>query len=860
MTQGIVAANKLSLRWLILLVALVASIACTSTVPMEPTVVSGVSWNLSQHRSKTLSKIHYRLHFDIPENIDQDIHARLQLSFDINSRSKPLQLDFTGPEESITKLLSNGIKTAFEVRNEHIVVPTSALRKGHNVIDIEFVAGQSSLNRNPEFLYTLFVPDRARTAFPLFDQPDLKAKYDLTLLLPPQWTALSNAPLLSVQRDEKSARYQFATSDLTSSYLFSFVAGKFKTVTRSRGDRSMTLLHRETDPEKVSRNLDDIFNLHWRAIEWLESYTGIDYPFQKFDFALIPSFQYGGMEHVGAIQYRASSLLLDESPAEALLLNRASLIAHETAHMWFGNLVTMKWFDDVWTKEVFANFMAAKIVNPNFPKIDHDLSFLLRHYNSAFSVDRSSGANPIRQQLLNLNQAGNLYGPIIYNKAPIMMRQLEMLLGEDKFRLGMREYLKNYVFGNATWPQLIEILDSKTETDLAAWSQVWVNTAGRPHFELNKDKDHGYSIQQKDPLSRDRIWPQRFSLSTGSEAGRSSIDVSSQSRKTGLDSTFMDNSSRLLFNSDGLGYGLFPADIDIFQPSENLNDIERGSALVNHFENLLEENSDDALEYYSVLQDMVNRERNPLLRRLIVSQLLRIHHSFLSDQQQNARQLETENILWRAMLEQKKSSDVKTLFDAFAAVANTPDGLKRVYDAWTDKSAPTLLKLAENDYIALAETLAIRLPDQSGAIVAKQLERIDNPDNRRRFEFIAPTLSADVAVRDAFFASLADEKQRNTERWVLDALANLHHHSRVNQSRAYILPSLDLLEELQRTGDIFFPAGWLNATLRNHRSESAIETVDNFLATRPNYNGQLRMKILQAVDFPRRAARVRKEH
>ena len=121
------------------------------------------------------------------------------------------------------------------------------------------------------------------------------------------------------------------------------------------------------------------------------------------------------MEHVGAIQYRADTLFLDESPSQTELLGRASLIAHETAHMWFGNLVTMEWFDDVWLKEVFANFVAAKIVNPTFTEINHDLSFMVRHYPSAYSVDSTGGANAIRQRLSNLNEAGTLYGNIIYN-------------------------------------------------------------------------------------------------------------------------------------------------------------------------------------------------------------------------------------------------------------------------------------------------------------------------------------------------------------------------------------------------------------------------------------------------------------
>ena len=146
------------------------------------------------------------------------------------------------------------------------------------------------------------------------------------------------------------------------------------------------------------------------------------------------------MEHPGAIFYNAAALLLPESATRQQLLARDSVIAHETAHMWFGDLVTMTWFDDVWMKEVFANFMAAKIVNPRFPDLDHDLRFLHTHYPAAYEVDRTAGANPIRQPLKNLRDAGSLYGAIVYLNSPIVMRQLELLLGEPALRDALREY------------------------------------------------------------------------------------------------------------------------------------------------------------------------------------------------------------------------------------------------------------------------------------------------------------------------------------------------------------------------------------------------------------------------------------
>src|SRR5690606_14648667 len=122
---------------------------------------------------------------------------------------------------------------------------------------------------------------------------------------------------------------------------------------------------------------------HEEAIDWPEKYTGIPHPFPKFDIVVIPSLQYGGMQHPGAVFYKASSLSLSKSSTLNEKMGRANLIAHETAHMWFGDLVTMPWFDDVWLKEVFANFMAAKISNPQFPDVNHDLQFLMTHYPAA---------------------------------------------------------------------------------------------------------------------------------------------------------------------------------------------------------------------------------------------------------------------------------------------------------------------------------------------------------------------------------------------------------------------------------------------------------------------------------------------
>ena len=253
-------------------------------------------------------------------------------------------------------------------------------------------------------------------------------------------------------------------------------------------------------------------------------------------------------------------------------------------------------------------------------------------------------------------------------------------------------------------------------------------------------------------------------------------------------------------------------------------------------------------EYFTALLGIAERETNQLLLGLALDQLTTIYWRLLPTDARLAAAADLETTLWQSMLVQTEASSRKVRFDAFADTATTPEALRNLHDIWSGSVSIENLPLSENDLIALAQSLAIRLPAEAETIFDAQLASTENPDNRRRLEFIAPSLSADESVRDAFFASFAEARQREVEPWVLEALENLHHPLRIAQSENYLLPSLELLEQIQATGDIFFPSRWLDATLSNHRSSSAVATTNDFLAARPDYNAQLRAKILQAAD------------
>ncbi len=366
---------------------LMAAAVTAASPPPEP----GVSMALARSRASNIQDVRYDVAFRVPVDRSRRVEGVVTIRFALTA-PVPLVLDFAQPADHVRGIRVGGRPVTGTVAGGHIVLPGDVMVRGENAVTIDFVSGDDALNRGDDLLYTLFVPARAHLAFPCFDQPDIKARYTLSVTVPVGWQVAANGRQVGEEETPAQPGYvthRFAETRPLSTYLFAFAAGRFSVETAVRGGRQMRMFHRETDPAKVARNRDVIFDLHAGALAWLEDYTAIPYPFETFDFVLVPSFQFGGMEHAGAVFYNASSLMLDESATQNQLLGRASLIAHETSHMWFGDLVTMRWFNDVWTKEVFANFMAAKIVNPSFPQLNHELRFLLDHYPAAYQVDRT---------------------------------------------------------------------------------------------------------------------------------------------------------------------------------------------------------------------------------------------------------------------------------------------------------------------------------------------------------------------------------------------------------------------------------------------------------------------------------------
>ncbi len=840
--------NTENIKELIGVAAIGLLTACGNPAPDAVLLQPGVSRELAQFRKEHFEGVRYNLFFSIPESREEAVTGTAEITLAVREK-QPVIIDFRGEPEQVASVLLNGRKVPYTVKDEHIVIGAKDVANGENRVTVEFTANDQSLNRRDEFLYTLLVPDRARTLFPCFDQPDMKSLFTLSLEVPSSWQAVANGAIEQVDSTSVTGRRRvyFRETEPLSTYLFSFVAGKLTRETYSRDGRNISIYHRETDPKKVAQ-CPDIASEVFDALEWQEEYTQIPYPFAKYDLIILPGFQFGGMEHTGATLYTDGRMFLNENPTLNERLGRSSLIAHETSHMWFGDFVTMEWFNDVWTKEVFANFYASRMIEPLFPEVNHSLNFMLDYIPAAYSEDRTAGANPVKQQLENMRDAGLMYGNIIYDKSPVILEMLVKKMGKEPFRKGIREYLKTYAYGNATWEGLIGILDTYTDDDLSAWSRVWVNEKGMPEISCEAGKK--LYVEQSDPLGRGLLWEQDLSFLIVHPDGETEEVQATFAKNERL--KFVDlkrqagEGSFVIPNADGKGYGFFrllekDTKACLAYLPACKDEVLRGSLLITLYENLL--NRTISSEFYmEAMLDYLPGENNSLLFSAALGYIGNCQRLYPSDPKK------LEQVLWRIVTTAEQPQRRLQAFRQYRSIARSPEAVGRLYAFWKDGKAPAGCSLSENDYISLSYGLAIQMPDKADEIVATQQARITNPDRKRQYAFISPSVSPRKEVRDSVFASLLVAGNRRVEPWASAALSNLNCQLRQKEAVGYIRPALEVLQEVQRTGDIFFPRDWVRALLSGHTSPEAKKEVDDFFATHPDYPVLLSNKIRQQAD------------
>lgn len=779
---------------------------------------SGLPRSLAASRSRQIGALAYALALDIPAAVNAPISGRVSIDLTLTSPAWP-PLDFApaaGDADSSRRVLElavDGAPTAWRLENGRIHLMGEAPASGRHRIDIRFIAGDAGLTRRDDLVYSLFVPARAHTVFPCFDQPDRKARLSLALELPGGWEALANAPEVSRRTVADREQLAFAATEPLSTYLFAFVAGRLRRETGDVRGREFVILHPPAAEAALDAQGPAIRELHAAALDALEAYTGEAHPFAQTGCVLIPDFEFAGMEHPGAIFYRQNQLLLPADAGLAEKMRRATLIAHETAHLWFGDLVTMPWFDDVWLKEVCANFMADRIVASLFPDVDHASAFLLRHFPAASAIDRTAGTHPIRQALDNLGEAAQLYDPLIYHKAPIAFVELEREIGADAMRAGLSRYLADFRFACADWPALRDRLQQESRCDIADFSRLWFETAGWPAVVDGFDRNvpPRYAAVRLD--DHDRL------------AAIDALTTAPEAR--------MRAAAWLALFEDGLDGGIGAAPL----LTAGLGALE-GEANALLIARLLED-----------LAEIFWRWLPPSRRALAAGPLER-------------------TLCLRAGAGTGAFTGTGTGPGTGAGAGAGPErawlrplmrfahseAMIATLDARWRSATAAGSEIAMDQRHALTLELALRRPERAEALIAGELARTRNAEARARLEFLAPALSPEPETRERCFDGLLAGRDR--EQWALVALSLLCHPLRADEALAYLDRGIARARELHARAELFLPRQWLGALFSGQATPAAATQIRHQIES-AGLAPRFRELLLQTADPVFRAARIR---
>jgi aminopeptidase N len=834
-----------------------------TTEMLEP----GISRALARHRSATLSGVRYDLTLDLTE--EERASGEVTITVERRSGAGDLVLDFRGL--SIEGVSANGrAVTDFVWQDEHILVPERHLSSGPNRLELRFStaiapAGTSIIRfsepaDNAEYLYTLLVPADANQLFPSFDQPDLKAVFQMHLTVPDGWSVVANGPLEERAAVPGGYRWTFAETRPISTYLAAFAAGPWtKWEDAPEGERPINLYARRSQREVVDAEVQIRSNRE--ALLWLEDYFDIEYPFQKYDILLAPAFPFGGMEHPGAVFYNESRFLFREPPTLPQRLGRDATIYHEVAHQWFGDLVTMEWFDDLWLKEGFSTYIAARMQQDLSPASGAWKTFYLRNKPLAYAVDQTSGTTPVWQSLGNLNLAKSNYGPIVYNKAPAIIKQLEYLVGEEAFRSGLQLFLRRHAYANATWSDLLGALEESSGESLTAFGEQYILRAGMPVIEPLLRIENGriaeLRLAQRPartlPGDTGGWWPGRVRVRLAYSASEDVVLTVSFSG----DTTVVEGAEGLpapdfiFANDDDHGYGIFlldPRSAEYLSSRVGAVEDDLLRAMTwGAFWDLVRQPRLAPGRFVEMVMNELPREQDEQIAAHLLNRATRALESYLEPASRVSLQARFEHMLLAQMTQPSLEYGIrKASLDAFIATARTPaamEVLRQLLAEERDFDGAPLLQPSR--WSAVGTLLALGHP-AADSLYAEEVIRDSSAEApRRAFAFGASAPSA--AVKADYFRRYFEDESLNEE-WVTASLAAFNHPEHEILTLPYLRPALERLPWIQQNRRIFFLPQWISSFVGAHRTPEALEIVDRFLADHPELAPDLRSKVLQSRD------------
>ncbi len=844
-----------------------AAQARAAGLSVEGAIERGISLDLARVRAAQISGLRYDLSFNL--TAADTAAGAVVIRFDRAGDSGDLVLDFRGP--TLADLTVNGRPLPAAGRVDgHLILPAALLKTGANIVSARFAtpiaaSGAAIIRYHDDkdgqaYLYTLLVPSDANLLFPCFDQPDLKARFRWTITAPTGWTVIANGPLDGQQPATGGTRWRFAETEPISTYLAAFAAGPWTRWTSTpAGERPISLYARASRRAEVDAEAQIATNR--AAVRWLADWFGIPFPFAKLDLLLAPAFPFGGMEHVGAVFYNEDRFIFREPPTLPQRVGRDATIYHEISHQWFGDDVTMRWFDDLWLKEGFSTYMAARIQAELQPDSNAWTTFLLSTKTPAYRADATSGTQALWQPLDNLDAAKSNYGPIVYNKAPAVIKQLAFLVGEAGFRRGLHRFLTDHAYGNATWQDLLGAVGAASGVDLIAFGRQYMLRAGLPRvntqLRIAGGRIGSLTLVQRParslPGDRAGAWPMKVRVRLGY---RDRTDVVLDAAFSGT-SAIVAGAAGLPVpdyvwpNDDDQGYGLFlPDDRTLTWIVANVGTVKDPllrAMLWSAVWDTVRDVRFAPARYIAMLLDHLPGETDEQISRTILSRGAAALDVYLPEKASAPLRPRWEQALLARIDDANLGYGLrKDALDRLVATARTPLALARLRDLLAGRATLVGAAIRQPTRWAIVRRLiAVGAPDAAALYAAE--ERLDQSSEAVKDAFVARAATPDRAVKAAYFTRYFDDAMLN-EAWASESLGAFNTIEQAELTLPFLRPALDRLEWIRQNRRIFFLPAWIDAFIGGQRDAAALDVVDRFLEAHPALPLDVRRKVLTARD------------
>jgi aminopeptidase N len=472
-------------------------------------------------RAARVQEASYSLDFDLAEG-EGTYRGRTVIEFGLRGSAAGLFLDFRGHPQ---QLVVNGRAMPPDQRDDRLWLPADSLAASNHV-EVEYendydVTGEG-LHRfvDPEdgetYLYSNFEPFNAHRLFPCFDQPDVKATYRLTVRAPARWSVVSAEAASRVEPLADGRReHAFPVTPRFSTYLFPLVAGPYERVGGRHLDIELGVLGRRSMARELERSADEILEVTSQGLAFYADLFGRPYPFTKYDQLFVPEFNAGAMENVGAVTF-ADQYLFRDPPTYAQRLLRGEVVLHELAHMWFGDLVTMRWWDDLWLNETFATYLSYRCLANATRFADAWQVFNGDMRPAAHRQDQLVTSHPVATLVEHTDQAVGNFDAITYEKGAAVIKQLVAAIGDDAFRSGLQSYFERHAWGNATLSDFLEALGEAAGESLDEWARLWLQSASLNtigvRWAVEADRIAHLEVRQAAPPEHPTLRPHAMTL------------------------------------------------------------------------------------------------------------------------------------------------------------------------------------------------------------------------------------------------------------------------------------------------------------------------------------------------------------